>query len=39
MTPKQEKLLNYLLGQVMKETQGRANPILARQLLLERLNQ
>jgi len=32
------RLLNFLLGEVMKKTDGRASPHLARQLLLERLD-
>ena len=32
-----EALLNFLIGQVMRETRGRANPDLVRRLLLERL--
>lgn len=30
--------LNYLIGQVMKKTKGRANPQLVRAMLLERLH-
>jgi Asp-tRNA(Asn)/Glu-tRNA(Gln) amidotransferase B subunit len=33
-----ERALNFLMGQVMKETQGRANPQIVRRLLLERLD-
>ncbi len=33
-----ERSLNFLMGEVMKRTQGKANPLLARQLLLERLD-
>lgn len=36
-SPEQEKLLNFLIGQVMKATKGRANPALVRTMLLERL--
>lgn len=32
-----EQLLNFLIGQVMKETKGRANPVKVRELLLARL--
>lgn len=31
-------LLNFLMGQIMKATKGKANPELAKRLLLERLN-
>jgi Asp-tRNA(Asn)/Glu-tRNA(Gln) amidotransferase B subunit len=33
-----ERALNFLMGQVMKETQGKANPQIVRRLLLERLD-
>jgi Asp-tRNA(Asn)/Glu-tRNA(Gln) amidotransferase B subunit len=32
-----EQLLNFLVGQVMKATQGRANPQKVRELLIARL--
>lgn len=32
-----ERLLGYLIGEVMKQTQGRANPQVVRQLILDRL--
>ena len=31
------KALNFLMGQVMKQTQGKANPATARELLAKRL--
>ncbi len=34
-----EKAVGFLVGQVMKETKGKANPALVNKLLLERLNQ
>lgn len=34
-----EKAIGFLVGQVMKETKGKANPALVNKLLLERLNQ
>ena len=34
---KSERALNYLIGQVMAKTQGRANPHVVRAVLLERL--
>jgi len=33
-----EPLLNYLIGQVMKATSGRANPQIVRKMILERLH-
>lgn len=33
-----EKAIGFLVGQVMKETKGKANPALVNKLLLERLN-
>lgn len=41
MTPEQrsDKAFNFLLGQVMKQTQGRANPHVARALLRQRLDE
>ncbi|HRQ86577.1 MAG TPA: Asp-tRNA(Asn)/Glu-tRNA(Gln) amidotransferase subunit GatB, partial [Candidatus Saccharibacteria bacterium] len=33
-----EKAIGYLVGQVMKQSQGRANPGLAQQLIKERMN-
>jgi Asp-tRNA(Asn)/Glu-tRNA(Gln) amidotransferase B subunit len=35
----QEKLLSFLIGQVMQRTQGRANPQMVRRLLRERLEE
>jgi len=35
---KRIKALNYLMGQVMKATKGKANPHIVIKLLLERLN-
>lgn len=35
----EEKALNYLIGQVMKETKGRANPNTTKQVLLRLINQ
>ena len=38
MKPKSpEKLMDYLVGEVMKQTQGRANPQVVRAMILERL--
>ena len=34
-----DRALGYLVGQVMKETRGQANPQLVNQLLRERLDQ
>jgi len=34
-----EKAIGFLVGQVMKETKGKANPALVNKLLVERLNQ
>lgn len=34
-----EATLNFLVGQLMKETRGKANPALARQIMLEKLGQ
>lgn len=34
-----EKLLGFFVGQIMKETKGKANPKLLNQLLIERLKQ
>ena len=34
-----QKAAGALIGQIMKKTQGKANPALANQLLLERLGQ
>ncbi len=34
-----EKAIGFLVGQVMKETKGKANPALVNKLLIERLNQ
>ncbi|SFT17114.1 Asp-tRNA(Asn)/Glu-tRNA(Gln) amidotransferase subunit GatB [Paenibacillus sp. BC26] len=34
-----EKAIGFLVGQVMKETKGKANPALVNKLLLDRLNQ
>ncbi len=34
-----DKVLDYLVGQVMAQTKGRANPQLVRALLIERLDQ
>jgi len=36
--PDPERLMNYLLGQVMARTGGKANPHIVRQLILERLD-
>ncbi len=33
-----ETVLNFLVGQLMKATQGKANPALAREIMLEKLN-
>ena len=33
----EESLLNFLLGQVMRETSGKANPQIARQMILDRV--
>ena len=33
-----ERSLNYLMGEVMKKTAGKADPLLTRRLLLERLD-
>lgn len=33
-----EQLLNFLIGKVMQKTQGRANPTLVREMLVERLD-
>ncbi len=33
-----QEILNYLLGQVMKQSQGKANPILVKEILLEYLS-
>jgi hypothetical protein len=38
-TSQQEKLLNFLIGQVMQRTQGRANPQVVRGLIRERLEE
>jgi aspartyl-tRNA(Asn)/glutamyl-tRNA(Gln) amidotransferase subunit B len=35
----QDKLLTFLIGQVMQRTQGRANPQMVRTLLRERLEE
>lgn len=35
---KSERAFNFLLGQIMRKTQGRAHPQLARQILRERLD-
>ena len=35
---KAERALNYLIGQVMAKTQGRANPQVVRRLIIERLD-
>jgi Asp-tRNA(Asn)/Glu-tRNA(Gln) amidotransferase B subunit len=32
-----DKALNFLIGAVMRETQGRANPHVVRALILERV--
>ena len=34
-----EKTVNFLIGQLMKETQGKADPVLANQMVKEKLNQ
>jgi len=36
---KKIKAFNYLVGQVMKATKGKANPHMVVELLLERLNE
>ena len=36
-TKSPEALMNYLVGEVMKQTQGRANPQVVRAMILERL--
>jgi aspartyl-tRNA(Asn)/glutamyl-tRNA(Gln) amidotransferase subunit B len=33
-----EKAIGFLVGQIMKETKGKANPALVNKMLLERLN-
>jgi len=33
-----ERLMNYLVGQVMQATSGRANPQIVRTMILERLD-
>lgn len=37
--PSAEPLMNYLIGQVMKATSGRANPQIVREMILERLKE
>ena len=34
-----EKLLGFFVGQVMKQTRGKANPKLVNEILREKLNQ
>ena len=36
---KQERMINYLVGQVMKESKGQANPKKVKEMLRERLNE
>lgn len=38
LNTKQEAILNRLVGEVIKETNGRANPIITREVLIELLN-
>jgi len=33
-----ERLMNFLIGQVMRQTSGRASPETVRQMILERLD-
>jgi len=33
-----QKTVNFLMGKVMQATQGKANPALVKQLILERLD-
>ena len=33
-----DRALKYLMGQIMKETKGNANPLVVNQMLIETLN-
>ena len=37
LSPKQKKVVNSLMGQVMKATKGKADPELARRMIIKRL--